>query len=290
MSPASSPVIPAYDFDSLDVDDEKKPAIRTTEGPLLIIAGPGSGKTRTLVERVIYLVSQGVAPERIMVATFTEKAASELITRISNRLIEHDLRVDTWFQNNYRSLSQATRTYLAPNALQSLFSQIIRYKDRHQNDWHRIREAEVDVSLVKEDYILEGTIDLIRSDAGDTVELMDFKTGPKPDLNAAADRALLDRYRRQLEVYAHLVEERTDVKVSRMHLYYTAEKEGVPTISYERGRANVEKTIASFDAVVAKIEAKNFDMTHITKSEKLCGNCDMRHHCNPVYPSTSTRA
>jgi DNA helicase-2/ATP-dependent DNA helicase PcrA len=201
-----------------------------------------------------------------------------------------DTRIDTWFHNNYRSLSQATRTYLTPNVLQSLLSQIIRYKDRHQNDWHRIREAEVDVSLVKEDYILEGTIDLIRSDDSDTVELMDFKSGPKPDLNAAADRALLDRYRRQLEVYAHLVEERTDVKVSRMHLYYTAEKDGIPTVTYERGRANVEKTIASFATVVAKIEAKNFDMSHITKSEKLCGNCDMRHHCNPVYPTTSTRA
>src|SRR5258708_1333311 len=62
-------------------------AITTIEGPLLIIAGPGSGKTFTLVERVIYLLTEkGIAPEHIMVVTFTDKAAQELTTRISNRL------------------------------------------------------------------------------------------------------------------------------------------------------------------------------------------------------------
>ncbi len=62
-------------------------AITTTEGPLLIIAGPGSGKTFTLVERIVYLLTaKNIAPEHIMVVTFTNKAAKELTTRISNRL------------------------------------------------------------------------------------------------------------------------------------------------------------------------------------------------------------
>jgi DNA helicase-2/ATP-dependent DNA helicase PcrA len=60
----------AYDVDALDIDDEKKEAVKITEGPLLIIAGPGSGKTKTLVERVVHLVSKGVPPTSIMVATF----------------------------------------------------------------------------------------------------------------------------------------------------------------------------------------------------------------------------
>jgi len=69
-------------------------AIDTTEGPVLIIAGPGAGKTRTLVERTVNLIQKGTIPEEILVATFTEKAAKELVTRISNRLLELEIKVN----------------------------------------------------------------------------------------------------------------------------------------------------------------------------------------------------
>ena len=68
-------------------------AILATDGPVLIIAGPGSGKTFTLVERIVYLIKhKGVAPESLFVVTFTDKAARELTTRISNRLTELDIK------------------------------------------------------------------------------------------------------------------------------------------------------------------------------------------------------
>ncbi len=64
-------------------------AITTVEGPVLIIAGPGSGKTFTLVERVVYLIEhKQVSPENMLIVTFTDKAAAELATRISNRLAQ----------------------------------------------------------------------------------------------------------------------------------------------------------------------------------------------------------
>ena len=75
--------------------ESQKEAITTTEGPLLIIAGPGTGKTFTLVERTIYLIAEkGVKPENIMIATFTEKAAKEIITTITNELDKLDLYVN----------------------------------------------------------------------------------------------------------------------------------------------------------------------------------------------------
>ena len=78
---------------STNANPEQLDAIQSTDGPLLIIAGPGSGKTFTLVERIVYLITQkGVAPENLLVVTFTEKAAQELTTRISNRLNELDIR------------------------------------------------------------------------------------------------------------------------------------------------------------------------------------------------------
>lgn len=72
---------------------QQQEAITTTEGPLLIIAGPGSGKTFTLVERIVYPPTERqISPEQIMVVTLTDKAAQELTTRISNRLDEPGLR------------------------------------------------------------------------------------------------------------------------------------------------------------------------------------------------------
>ena len=71
----------------------QRAAITTTDGPLLIIAGPGAGKTFTLVERVVYLITaKAVAPEQLMVVTFTDKAAQELTTRIANRFVELGVR------------------------------------------------------------------------------------------------------------------------------------------------------------------------------------------------------
>src|SRR3954462_3426116 len=55
-------------------------------GPLLIIAGAGTGKTRTLIHRVAHLLSSGVAPERILPLTFTRRAAQEMLSRVE-RLI-----------------------------------------------------------------------------------------------------------------------------------------------------------------------------------------------------------
>lgn len=58
-------------------------AVTTVDGPVLVIAGAGSGKTRTLVYRLAHLVEQGISPENILLLTFTRKASQEMVSRAS---------------------------------------------------------------------------------------------------------------------------------------------------------------------------------------------------------------
>jgi superfamily I DNA/RNA helicase len=81
-------------------------AVQATEPDVLVIAGPGSGKTTVIQERVNYLIESGVDPDKIVVITFTRKAAGELEDRI-----EHPLNfVGTLHSYLYRYLNEIKRT------------------------------------------------------------------------------------------------------------------------------------------------------------------------------------
>lgn len=182
--------------------------------------------------------------------------------------------VQNWFDVNYTHLARAEKIYLADPTKQAALDQVLRYVNRQNGNWSAIKQAEVDVSLVKPDYILDGTIDLIRGE-DDTVEIVDFKATRKPDM--VAESEVLERYRRQLHVYAHLVEKRTGEKVSKMHLYYTGENDGIPTITWPYTQTAVDATVEVFDKVVHKILDKNF--TTRAQSPKTCEECDFKNYC-----------
>ncbi len=70
-----------------DLDPEQREAAEIESGPLLILAGPGTGKTRTLTHRLAYLVGErGVAPEECLAVTFTRRAAAEMEERLARRV------------------------------------------------------------------------------------------------------------------------------------------------------------------------------------------------------------
>ena len=185
-----------------------------------------------------------------------------------------DAQIENWFEANYTYLSRQERLYLDAGGQKAALDHVLNYARRERRTWDRVRETEVAVSLVKDSYLLKGHVDLIRVEDG-TVEIVDFKTEQKP---VNIDQESVDRYRRQLEVYAHTIEERTGHKVSKMHLYYTGADDGDPYVSFDKDARSIDQTMAMFDGIVARIEDRDFEIA--SRPEKLCGNCDMKAYCD----------
>ncbi|MCM8761589.1 MAG: ATP-dependent helicase, partial [Candidatus Omnitrophica bacterium] len=94
-------------------------AVTTIDGPVLVIAGAGSGKTRAIEYRVLHMVESGIKPESILLLTFTRKAAHEMLSRASR----HDQRCRKVEGGTFHSFAFKTlKKYAKALGLSNLFS------------------------------------------------------------------------------------------------------------------------------------------------------------------------
>ena len=189
--------------------------------------------------------------------------------------IVNEEQIEHWFNSNYTQISRQERLYLSSGGQKAALDHVQKYAHREKRTWDRLRETEVEVSLVKDAYLLKGHVDLIRGE-DDTMEIVDFKSEKKPDIDR--EREKVSRYRRQLEVYAHIIEGRTGHKISKMHLYYTGVDDGNPYISFNKDEHSIDRTMEDFDGIVERIENKDFEI--VSRPEGLCRNCDMKAYCD----------
>src|SRR5271156_615684 len=85
LEPFRSPIHLRIDY-AKELNAQQHAAVTAPPGPALVIAGAGSGKTRTLTYRVAFLLEQGIPPESVLLLTFTNKAAKEMMQRVNDLL------------------------------------------------------------------------------------------------------------------------------------------------------------------------------------------------------------
>ncbi len=103
------------------LNPSQEEAVITTEGPTLVIAGAGAGKTRVLTYRIAYLLSRGVKPSSVLALTFTNKAAREMKERIA-QLVGNDLSKYLWMGTFHSIFAKILRTEAVVMGYKSTFS------------------------------------------------------------------------------------------------------------------------------------------------------------------------
>jgi len=207
----------------MQLTSEQKEAIQHFKGPAIVIAGPGSGKTRVIIERVKYLINKKeINPEKILVTTFTEKAASELKIRLSLSLSKkaelihistiHSL-CKTLLEDYFTFHSLGSQFDVLDEEGQKLFINVnkFRLKIFNRTGWLNIIKKNAGWNSRKEDVICS----LYNFFASNNVDIKEFKKDLKKKKELTEDsEKLVDSYL----IYLELLEREKKIDFANLQL------------------------------------------------------------------------
>ncbi|MBQ7578160.1 MAG: UvrD-helicase domain-containing protein [Synergistaceae bacterium] len=184
--------------------------------------------------------------------------------------------ISNWLESDYTELAKTERAALTKADREIALGHVIRYVILRGNDWSGIKESESELKLIRDDYIITGRADLICSDNGQ-IDIIEFKTGTKPNININHDRARLETHKRQLNIYAYIFSQTTGQKVNRLRLYYMFDGSTSPEIVYDYNESEAQEFINGFDEIVQEI--RNKDFSRRTDNHETCRECEFRFYC-----------
>ena len=185
-----------------------------------------------------------------------------------------DARIREFFIRNYQLMQGDSGYSLTPEQEENALRQVLAYYHTRKDSLSLVWKAEEEIRLDLTEFILQGVIDLVNAD-GPVVDIVDYKTGPKPDPGTGSER--IAHYKRQLEIYAFLVEKYYGKQVRRMHLYYTSAPED-PWLSFDWDRRSVDAAIEDVRNTVRNIEKKDFSGG--VRNRYACEFCDFKYYCD----------
>ena len=182
--------------------------------------------------------------------------------------------LEEWFESNCILMKQQTGYELSDDEKAKAKCHVLSYFENYKPKIKFAWKSEEEVELIQPDYILQGVVDLIE-DYGDYLEILDYKTGRKPDVVNHPEK--VDHYKTQMEIYAYLVGRKYKKPVKRMKLYYTSVFEGDPFVVFDYDEVTIERTIENISGTVNKIEQKAFD--DAVQNTYVCEYCDFKTYC-----------
>ncbi len=163
------------------LNEAQQRAVDTTEGPVLIIAGAGAGKTRVITHRVLNLIKKGVAPHNILAITFTNKSAKEMRERVID-LIKNDKELNIPISFNERpfvSTFHALGVHIIRENAQLLgLTRHFTIYDRSDSR-RAIKEAMVQVSVDPKQFDPGSALNMISRAKGDGIGYLEYKDHAK---------------------------------------------------------------------------------------------------------------